>query len=481
MQTNDGPKPILFTDYFKVDILKFDSTGAFNLKLNIDSKLFIDPKLIRKCKEPEFLDSRNNIRAFFQKVLNFIKRSKIQEDIYWKAAKKYMSTIKEPEGLCLGYSQNGTKGNAIGPNTIIDILETAKELVELGEDDPAIFEVLGIFTEGVGCDWSSDTIASLILRNIYTYSFRILSDLGLKPDMCCEIGDEEFSLLKNPFNGEPILFVPKSILCNLPVANNKQDIGYLSRNNEEVRKELNRLIPPDTYMNNVPPKRAIRRFVMSQKQFRDLLFKEYDELEIDSYDFEADPEKINVDAEACRIVTLAIRNGEMSPVKSIADRNDVDAVVSEINNFFKNEIENKDLWKSLYDNDEYPLKEVKIQPIYRSIATYACRMFNIDLSPEVNNGRGCVDFKYSKGWDYKVLVEMKVASNQKIEGGLKKQLPSYMVAEETERAHLLILSFGGEGEMEKIKSTYDMEDEEFRNKISLTFIDCRKKQSASKL
>ena len=476
-----GSDLILFTDYFKVNILKFDSTGAFNLKLNRDSRLFIDLRLIKKCKEPEFLNSINKVQEFFEKALTCVKHSKKYGDGWWIAARSYLGVIQENSGMCLGYAKNGTKGSAMGQGTIDDIIEIAKELIEMGEEDPLIFEMLGIFTEGVGCDWTSDALSTILLDEICSYSSRIILTLGIQSDMEYDIGDNTYNLLKNPFNGEPILFAPKSILCNLPIASQLKDINYMSKDNEEVRKELNRLISSTMKQGHVITKKIIRAHVLSDTSFRKTLFNEYNKSDIEPYNFEMDTEKINVDSLASSVVTSSLKEGTLRQTINISQKSDVDVTVSEINDCFKNNIENNDLWKSLYNGKDNPSNETQIQPIYRTIAACICKHYDVDLSPETNNGGGCVDFKFSKGWNSKILVELKLASNQKIENGLKKQLPKYMLAEETDRAYLLILNFDDDKKIEKIRVAYDEEDEEFKNKVSILFINCKRKLSASKL
>ena len=472
---------MLFTDKFHVDIVKFEGTGAFNLKLNVDSRFFIDPKLVGKCKEPELIACSKKITDFFQKAIICIKSSKKEGDTNWMAARSHLGRVKENNGMCLGYSKKGTAGSAMGEKTIEKLIENAKELITAGEENPLIFEILGIFTEGIGCDWSSDTVATIILPEICSYSLRIMSTLGLKSDMTYEVEDVEYNLLRNPINNEPILFVPKSILCNLPATSRNKDINYLSRSNKEVRELMNKLIPPETYR-KTPSKQAVKRIILSDEGFRKLVLKEYESAEIEPYDFDRDPDKEYVESFVSKLILQRINEGALSPDhRYINNGDDVDAIVAEINNFFKEQVESKDLWKSLYSDSECkcPQPETKIQPVYRALAEVFCRHRGVDLSPGSNAGRGPVDFKYSKGWDYKVLVEVKLASNMRIEHGFKKQLPDYMLAEETKRAHYLVLDFGiGDG-AKKIMNIYEGEDTGLKEKISLTIVDCTKKKSAS--
>jgi hypothetical protein len=54
-----------------------------------------------------------------------------------------------------------------------------------------------------------------------------------------------------------------------------------------------------------------------------------------------------------------------------------------------------------------------------------------DVSREVNDGRGPVDFKVSVGVFDKSLVEFKLASNSKLRANLEKQVPIYQKASES--------------------------------------------------
>ena len=158
--------PISFTDKFKIqkDLLK--GSNAFNPIIDLDTKFFIDPALIELCKEPEFLNAREKITNFFSSIIFIIKHCKFKGDMFWKRADKILS-FKEITGTCLGYSNESTDGNAIGPKLREDILFTIKELVGTGADAPELFELLGVFQERVGCDRISDLITFVLRENIY--------------------------------------------------------------------------------------------------------------------------------------------------------------------------------------------------------------------------------------------------------------------------------------------------------------------------
>ena len=66
---------------------------------------------------------------------------------------------------------------------------------------------------------------------------------------------------------------------------------------------------------------------------------------------------------------------------------------------------------------------------------------SFDVNREVNNGRGPVDFKVSKGRADSTLVEFKLASNTKLRQNLRHQVGIYEAANQTASSIKVILSF----------------------------------------
>jgi hypothetical protein len=105
--------------------------------------------------------------------------------------------------------------------------------------------------------------------------------------------------------------------------------------------------------------------------------------------------------------------------------------------YLKHVIEDNGGWRIFYDDDGEPFKrENDLQILYRLV------WFGtpLDIGREANDGRGPVDFKASKG-RHKTLVEMKLASNTKLEVNLKKQVEVYQISADAERGIKVILFF----------------------------------------
>ncbi len=105
--------------------------------------------------------------------------------------------------------------------------------------------------------------------------------------------------------------------------------------------------------------------------------------------------------------------------------------------FLKDVIENKGGHRLFYANSEPIRREEDLQLLFR-LTWFATPS---DVSREVNDGRGPVDFKVSRGSMDKSLVEFKLASNSKLRRNLEKQVDIYKAASDTPNALKVILYF----------------------------------------
>lgn len=90
-------------DYHKIDPDVFAKTGAFDPVLSIDTRLFIDPRLLAITTVPEFKDSYARVGKHFEDVMRVVKNITKENDPFWKAADKLL-TFPEVKGLCIGYA-----------------------------------------------------------------------------------------------------------------------------------------------------------------------------------------------------------------------------------------------------------------------------------------------------------------------------------------------------------------------------------------
>lgn len=101
-----------------------------------------------------------------------------------------------------------------------------------------------------------------------------------------------------------------------------------------------------------------------------------------------------------------------------------------------------------------------------------------DFNAEVNNGRGPVDFKVSRGNKDKTLIEFKLAKNSKLQQNLENQVAIYEAANRTNKSLKAIFYFCDEERqmVQKVLKELKLEADK-----SIILIDCRRdnKPSAS--
>ena len=163
------------------------------------------------------------------------------------------------------------------------------------------------------------------------------------------------------------------------------------------------------------------------------------------------------------------------------DSDGVAVVVGQIIEQFRFLIEDRRLSEELYHEGE-PRPERAAQRLFFSVAHAYCRSNNLDLTPEADTGNGPVDFKVSKGFTGRVLVEIKPSRNKKLVAGYTRQLEVYKTAEETVKGYYLVIDVGQMGK--KDQRLTEVKNEAVKNSISVSpiiFVDGTRKPSASKL
>lgn len=182
--------------------------GAFDPVLDVDTRLFIDPALVRACEVGEFRTAGATVEKRFIDVMKLLAESKLRGDAFWRAAER-LFTFPELKGLCIGYAdRRGTSGSGMGDRLRSQILVTAKAIVDTGIRDPSFFELMGLLEKNVGADRISDMLGGIVATEIAAYSQHVFDAVGVGDGRDLNIGDRTFLLPWNPFNDAPILLLP---------------------------------------------------------------------------------------------------------------------------------------------------------------------------------------------------------------------------------------------------------------------------------
>ena len=141
--------------------------------------------------------------------------------------------------------------------------------------------------------------------------------------------------------------------------------------------------------------------------------------------------------------------------------------------YLKKVIEDMDGYRLFYLNDSPIKRESYLQIMYR-LVWYAS---TYDVNREVNNGRGPVDYKISKGRENSTVVEFKLASNSKLKKNLENQVDIYKKASQTQNA-IKVIMFFTDNELNRINNI--MKELNISNCKDIILIDARNnKLSAS--
>jgi hypothetical protein len=166
-----------FSDYFALG----DQSGAewFDLFLNLDTELFVDPFLIYGNERGEFVGSHEEIVRFFSDIFGDIAKSGGDKTSapYRRAVGRL--TFPEFEEASLGLTAKGTKGSGSGRDIAKQIASAIWTAIERGAENLAQFEEVQIFGYGIGPDRISDATLRMLLHRFAEYTQRIASELAI--------------------------------------------------------------------------------------------------------------------------------------------------------------------------------------------------------------------------------------------------------------------------------------------------------------
>ena len=133
---------------------KLDEEGIFDVVLDMDANYFINIKRIRDTEEKQFLKSYEKIQMFFRKLYKILSNTTNKESRLYREAIR-MFDFPEINNIGLGYS-NGKFGSGFGYELSKKIISDAKEIIDAGNNDPDLFQLVGLFEENFGPDRLSD-------------------------------------------------------------------------------------------------------------------------------------------------------------------------------------------------------------------------------------------------------------------------------------------------------------------------------------
>lgn len=451
--------PISFTAHFDISPAILDAMGAMDPLLNVDTKLFIDPLLLDSSSAPELsVSAPSRLRTYFEKLLKLLQVSRARGDAPWREANRLMR-FSEVAATCLGYGAATVQGSGFGPAKRAKVLTTAKEIVDLGVDDPSIFLLIPLLEENIGPDLISDMTTRIIFPDLAQFTRRTLSGQSI-PVHQFNIDGHVVELPNNPFARRhmPVLLVPKDVLARLPMASDWSEVAHAAAQNASLRQRVNHYVGNIWQSKTRKDKAQLRANVLRSKEAVDALLAAIVGGNHGAYDFASDPLGLrgwrDVLERLASEAPLELAKAQVWTVDAVFE------IVKQIVDQFQFLVEKRGLSRLLW-HDGRPHHEDVSQRVFFAVAHAYCAANNLDITPEADTGNGVVDFKFAAGFLSRVLVETKLSSNRKLVHGYERQLESYRQAEQTTRAIYLVIDVGGMGK--KDLALVELRNEQTRN------------------
>ncbi len=477
--------PKSFSDHFGIPSAKLARLGVLDPTLNVDTRLFIDPLLLAKSRHSEISKgARPTYEQHFTKVIKFLRATKGTGDVAWRSTQRLLS-FPEIKWTCLGYGAQSVSGSGSGNEMTGQFIDTARQIVQLGVDDPDLFAAMALFEEGVGPDRISDMTTNVIFGDLLQFNARVLKGLNIPvqavnlPLRNGKIFDAALPI--NPFirGGGPVVLLPNDILRDLPIVTDWSDVADAASKNEQLRNQVNQQIAKLWEVKSRKNKRQLRKWAMSGSDQFETLLDMIRSADARPYDTESDP----LGELVWRRIATTLASDAPFTIKqpALLDTAGVATVVEQIIEQFRFLIEDRRLSKELYHAGE-PRPERAAQRLFFAVAHAYCKANNLDLTPEADTGNGPVDFKVSNGYNGRVLVEIKLSRNSKLVAGYTRQLETYKKAEETVKGYYLVIDVGLMGKKAQLLLQVKNQAALKGNPVSpIVFVNGLQKPSASKL
>jgi hypothetical protein len=474
---------VTFSDYFHIEHNEMLRVGAFDPALNIDSRLFLDPVTLRRSDVGSFAESAIvEYRNYYNSIIHLLRASRRERDIPWVEARRMLIGREFPYA-CLGFGQTGSGGRRVPSHVVDTVVSRAKEIVDVGIENPELFILLPLFVEQVGPDTIGDMTSWAVSNTLFEFTQYACSKLNV--DMKEHFINNEIICLPTYItksgNREPVVLCPKDSLRTIPVAKCWEDISQVSSFNSILRYQVSKLITA-IFKEQVFEKREEARNKLMKPEFLAYLLNSIDNFGCESYDVKTDEDGLV----AWRYIGNFIRNetrAEISvDIPDIKEKGNIELlkIVRFLCNKFKFLVEEKGYSKFFFSEIGKPRHEEFAQKLLFSSCYTICDILNIDVTPEAETGRGPVDFKFSRGSTAKILVEIKLSNNTSLKQSFEHQLKTYLKAERSDLGIYIIVDTGlGRNNLFDVKKIWEKMDSERR--FPLLIIDATRKKSGSKV
>lgn len=444
---------IYFSDFFDVAPGLLADYGAFDVSCVVDLPLFVDPFLLFTSKKPEY-------QALHEEIINYLRflRDKSVAGEISEGLLKALFCFPEVRQNRLGFCLTGSNGTGLGPTFARALNQNLTKLfTDFGNEKVtkgSHLEKLVLIRERVGRDNISDFTTNLIkgflcqytqtfaLKHINTHKRRKVAVSKVKFNY--DIGVWEGGVFELPYlKNDYVLLTPEDILTKDDIWINKED---LRRDFPHIRDAISNTAlraQVEEYFRKVLPKKptardertAIEKTLSQFPALMDWYIKNKEDHGADAVTRAAVKVRDVENFFISNLRPLAQKLAELSdfyklPATTLEEtRQKID--------YLKRVIEHQDGYRIFYVNNQVVEREKDLQILFKLVWEGSPS----SADAEVNNGRGPVDFKISRGSGDRTLVEFKLASNGLLEQNLENQVAIYEKANKTTQSFKVILYF----------------------------------------
>lgn len=451
---------IYFSDFYDVKPEAVSDHGAFNISLINDLPLFIDPFLLFNSEKQEYQDLHANMIRYVQ----FLK-SQSKHELEDGLVKAWFQFPEIKENW-LGYSKTGNSGRGLGKQFASSLKRNLTTIFQdFGEEKSTSthLEKLTLVKNGVGRDNISDFACNLICGYLaeYTQSF---AEKNIHPSKLAK-----FTIKKYRFNYDTETWTSKTFTLPLhgkefvlltPIDILTKDEAWITFHgmvedykevlaaveNDTLRAQVNRyfykILPIQPKKEEVT--KTVEKVLEKYPQLMDVFIKLKEQDGKGAQNLSAEKLAEANEMFVKQLTALVVKLDETKFYDT--EPTSFEAGLARIN-FLKQVIENQDGYKLFYIKGKPIKRESDLQIMFK--LTWFASAY--DPNAEVNNGRGPADFVISYGSQDKTIIELKLASNTKLEENLLKQAEIYAAASKATHIPIKAIMYFRDEELAKIQ------------------------------
>lgn len=475
MSDIDG-EVVFFSEYFWIKSDENDQHHFFNIILDADLPVFIDPFLI-------FCSDRKDYQLLYDWIINYLRF--LTHKSIWKVSRPEFDEyflFQEVQETHIGYSLQGNPWKWLW-RWFWNMLMSNLRSIFINPANNKHIEKLCIIADNVWKDKISDFTINLIKQYLVDYTAEIANGIKDKDkvkeftirrysfDYTKNIWLDKKVILPN-YDWEYVLLIPKDILTKWETWINKNDfieniyeLGLpQSISNTSIRFQLNTIMMDD--LSKSEKVKEIKKLIKWNPEIIEwyIKYKEDNPWDVSKESYEwllqvaemIHPQKIE------KFSTM------IHDFSSDKTNNSLEESISLIL-YFKDVIENKWMWKEFWLKWWWRVDEKTVQNFFK--LTWRGTKYYISAEPD--NGTGPVDFIVSMWADDVSAIEFKLASNPK--SLPTKQVESYKKSQNTVNGLIVVFCFD-QSEIQKIEKWIDEKKLEW-----CYLIDVTPQDSASKL